>query len=77
MLFGLCEAAGLLGSGQSLAQNAYITNFFVRDGARGRGIGSRLLDQATAWCESRGTYAVILWPTDRGKVIGSLPEGLV
>ncbi|HMF56690.1 MAG TPA: GNAT family N-acetyltransferase [Pyrinomonadaceae bacterium] len=46
---------------------AYLTNFYVSDGARGRGIGSRLLSDALDWCKARDVHAVILWPTERSR----------
>ena len=47
--------------------HAYLTNFFIQEFARGRGIGSRLLSTAIAWCEGRDVHAVILWPTERSR----------
>jgi len=47
--------------------HAYITNFFIQEFTRGRGIGSRLLSTAIAWCEARDVHAVILWPTERSR----------
>jgi GNAT superfamily N-acetyltransferase len=46
---------------------AYVTNFYVREGARGKGIGSCLLSTALDWCKAFGVYAVILWPTVRSR----------
>jgi GNAT superfamily N-acetyltransferase len=47
--------------------HAYLTNFYVDEFARGKGIGSRLLSTAIAWCETREVHAVILWPTARSR----------
>jgi GNAT superfamily N-acetyltransferase len=47
--------------------HAYITNFFIQEFARGRGVGSQLLSTAIAWCEARDVHAVILWPTERSR----------
>ena len=47
--------------------HAYITNFFIQEFARGRGIGSELLASAIAWCNTRDVHAVILWPTERSR----------
>jgi len=47
--------------------HAYVTNFYVNDSARGRGLGSRLLRNLIHWFESREVHAVILWPTDRSR----------
>src|SRR2546427_3287221 len=47
--------------------HAYITNFFIQEFARGKGIGSRLLSTAIAWCEAGDVHAVILWPTERSR----------
>ena len=47
--------------------HAYITNFYVEEAARGRGIGTQLLRAAINWCEARQVHAVILWPTERSR----------
>src|SRR6266567_6383672 len=47
--------------------HAYLTNFYVHEFARGKGIGSQLLSTAIAWCETRDVHAVILWPTERSR----------
>jgi ribosomal protein S18 acetylase RimI-like enzyme len=47
--------------------HAYVTNFFIQEFARGKGIGSRLLSTAIAGCEARDVHAVILWPTERSR----------
>jgi GNAT superfamily N-acetyltransferase len=47
--------------------HAYITNFFIQEFARGKGIGARLLSTAIAWCEAHDVHAVILWPTERSR----------
>src|SRR5215831_5106127 len=47
--------------------HAYITNFYVTEAARGRGLGSRLLRTVIDWCELREVHAVILWPTERSR----------
>jgi len=46
---------------------AYLTNFYLIEGARGRGIGSRLLSVALRWCKARNVHAIILWPTERSR----------
>jgi GNAT superfamily N-acetyltransferase len=47
--------------------HAYITNFYVRDEARGKGLGSAMLATALAWCRNHDVDAVILWPTPRSR----------
>jgi GNAT superfamily N-acetyltransferase len=47
--------------------HGYITNFYIQQEARGRGIGSQLLRTALDWCEGRDVHAVILWPTERSR----------
>ncbi len=49
--------------------HAYVTNFYVRDEARGKGLGTVLLSGALEWCKSRGAQAVILWPTQRSRAL--------
>jgi len=46
-------------------EHAYLTNFFVRERARGRGIGSEMMTRVLDWTRERGVHAVFLWPTDR------------
>jgi len=46
---------------------AYITNFFVIEAERGRGIGSLLLSTALSWCREQDVHAVILWPTEKSR----------
>jgi ribosomal protein S18 acetylase RimI-like enzyme len=48
-------------------QHAYLTNFYIDETARGRGLGSRLLREVIEWCAVRDVHAVILWPTDRSR----------
>jgi len=48
-------------------RHAYVTNFYVLEGERGRGTGSRLLAAALDCCEEAGVHAVILWPTERSR----------
>jgi len=45
----------------------YITNFYVREGYRGQGIGSRLLSEALAWGKTKDAHTAILWPRERSK----------
>ncbi|HBB98072.1 MAG TPA: hypothetical protein DC054_22030 [Blastocatellia bacterium] len=47
--------------------HAYLTNFYVQESARGKGVGSRLLQEVIAWCRTRDVHAVILWPTERSR----------
>ena len=49
--------------------HAYLTNFYVDERARGRGIGSQLLRAVIAWCQTRDVHAVILWPTERSRTL--------
>jgi len=45
----------------------YLTNFYVREEYRGKGVGSMLLSAALAWSRSKNASTVILWPTQRSK----------
>lgn len=47
--------------------HAYLTNFYIQEQARGRGIGSQLLRATLDWCQEHDVHAVILWPTDRSR----------
>ena len=47
--------------------HAYITNFYIQEPIRGRGIGSRMLGEAISWCRMREVHAIILWPTERSR----------
>jgi GNAT superfamily N-acetyltransferase len=47
--------------------HAYVTNLFVRPSARGRGLGSALLEAALREYDGRGVDAAILWPTPRSR----------
>jgi GNAT superfamily N-acetyltransferase len=50
-------------------RHAYITNFYVREEARGRGIGTMLLSAALEWCRDAEVHAVVLWPTKRSRAL--------
>lgn len=47
--------------------HAYVSNFYVREALRGRGIGSRLIGAVIETCEAEGVDSIILWPTERSK----------
>ncbi|MEK6300566.1 MAG: GNAT family N-acetyltransferase [Acidobacteriota bacterium] len=47
--------------------HAYLTNFYVHEEARGKGIGSMLLSAALAWSQTHDVHAVILWPTEQSR----------
>jgi GNAT superfamily N-acetyltransferase len=47
--------------------HAYLTNFYVVEWGRGKGIGSTMLKSAIDWCRTRDVHAVILWPTERSR----------
>jgi GNAT superfamily N-acetyltransferase len=49
--------------------HAYITNFYLRESVRGKGVGSRLLIMALDWCKAREVHAVILWPTEKSRTL--------
>ncbi len=48
-------------------EHGYLTNFYVRAGVQGRGVGTALLEAALGWCAERGVHAVLLWPTRRSR----------
>ena len=45
----------------------YITNFYVCEAYRGRGIGSRLLSEVLTWGKTKDAHTAILWPRERSK----------
>jgi len=45
----------------------YITNFYVRENYRDRGVGSQLFSAAIEWIKASDVDAVILWPTERSR----------
>lgn len=46
-------------------EHAYLTNFFVLESVRGRGVGSDMLSRVLDWSAQRQVHAVFLWPTIR------------
>ena len=62
--------------------HGYITNVFVDQSQRGRGIGSSLLAEAVNFCKERPVHAVILWPTEKSRSLYerfgfNIPEDLL
>ena len=47
--------------------HAYLTNFYIDESTRGRGMGTRLLRAVIDWCQTRDVHAIILWPTERSR----------
>ena len=45
----------------------YVTNFYVREEYRGKGIGTMLLSEAIDWAKTNNAHTVILWPRERSK----------
>jgi GNAT superfamily N-acetyltransferase len=45
----------------------YLTNFYVREQYRDKGVGSALLSTALAWGSGNNIESIILWPTERSK----------
>jgi GNAT superfamily N-acetyltransferase len=53
--------------GDELERHAYLTSFFVREPARGAGVGTALLAAALAWCDAHQVDAVFLWSQARSR----------
>ena len=49
--------------------HAYVTNFFVIERARGKGVGTALLETVLSWCELREVHAAFLWPTAESRAL--------
>ncbi|MFL6210559.1 MAG: GNAT family N-acetyltransferase [Pyrinomonadaceae bacterium] len=50
-------------------RHAYLTNLYVNETARGRGLGARLLSTALDFCAAQEVHAVILWPTEKSRLL--------
>ena len=48
---------------------AYITNVFVNEDARGKGLGSSLLSTALEFCKRENIKTVILWPSKKSRTL--------
>ena len=46
---------------------AYVTNFYVCEEYRAKGIGTRLLSEALTWAKTNNAHTVILWPRERSR----------
>jgi GNAT superfamily N-acetyltransferase len=44
---------------------AYLANFWVHPDHRGSGVGTRLLETCTDWCDAQGLVRIVLSPTGR------------
>jgi ribosomal protein S18 acetylase RimI-like enzyme len=42
----------------------FVHDVVVEEGARGQGIGERLVDEAARWLEQRGVPRVLLWTAE-------------
>ena len=42
--------------------HGYITNVFVQESARGRGLGSKLLTTSLEFCKEERVHQIVLWP---------------
>jgi GNAT superfamily N-acetyltransferase len=47
----------------------YVTNFYVREEYRGKGIGTQLLSEALTWGKTNNAHTAILWPRERSKTL--------
>ena len=48
---------------------AYITNVFVNEERRGKGLGSRLLTEALEFCKRANIQTIILWPSEKSRTL--------
>jgi GNAT superfamily N-acetyltransferase len=48
---------------------AYITNVFVNEDKRGKGLGSTLLAAALEFCQRKDIKTVILWPSQKSRTL--------
>ena len=48
---------------------AYITNVFVNEDSRGKGLGSSLLSTALEFCKTENIQTVILWPSKKSRAL--------
>jgi GNAT superfamily N-acetyltransferase len=48
---------------------AYITNVFVAEEKRGKGLGSRLLTEALEFCKRANIQTIILWPSEKSRTL--------
>jgi len=49
--------------------HAYLTNFYISERARGKGVGTRMLMKVLEWCETQDVQTVILWPTQQSRTL--------
>jgi GNAT superfamily N-acetyltransferase len=47
--------------------HGYVTNVYVLPRYRGAGLGQRLMDAATSWCDANAIDSVVLWPTPKSR----------
>ena len=45
----------------------YVTNFYVREEYRAKGIGTMLLSEVLTWGKTKNAHTAILWPRERSK----------
>src|SRR5512139_1067611 len=55
--------------GPELEAHAYITNVYVAQHARDRGIGTGLVEAALTFCQENGVDSAVLWPTERSRAL--------
>jgi len=47
--------------------HVYLTNFYVAEAWRSKGVGAMLLKAALQWIQSANVHSVFLWPTERSR----------